>query len=101
MAARPKQARELNATLVFTDEGGFLMLPLLRRTLAPRGRTPVLRHRASHRDKVSVAAALTLSPARGHVSLYYLSRRVRRRRGLRELPARAAPAGPQPAGARA
>ena len=59
------------ASLVFTDESGFLLLPLVRTTLAPRGRTPVLRHRARHRDKVSVAAALTLSPARGHVSLYY------------------------------
>jgi len=47
------------------------MLPLVRTTLAPQGRTPVLRHRARQRDKVSVAAALTLSPARGHVSLYY------------------------------
>ena len=71
MAARQKKAREPNATLAFTDESGFLMLPLLRRTLAPRGHTPVLRHKASHRDKVSVAAALTPSPARGHVSLYY------------------------------
>ena len=59
------------ASLVFTDESGFLLLPLVRTTLAPRGRTPVLRHRARHRDKVSVAAALTLSPGRGHVSLYY------------------------------
>jgi len=60
-----------SATLVFTDESGFLLLPLVRRTLAPRGHTPVLRHRARHRDKVSVAAALTLSPRRGHVSLRY------------------------------
>lgn len=46
-------------------------MPLLRRTLARCGHTPVVRHKASHRDKVSVAAALTLSPSRGHVSLYY------------------------------
>ena len=59
------------ATLVFEDETGFLLLPLVHRTLAPRGRTPVLRHRARHRDKVSVAAALTLSPSQGHVNLYY------------------------------
>jgi transposase len=60
-----------HATLTFTDESGFLLLPLLRRTLAPRGQVPPLRHRARHRDKVSVAAALTLSPAQGHISLYY------------------------------
>lgn len=63
--------RGLGATLVFTDETGFLLLPLVRRTLAVRGRTPVLRHRARQRDKVSVAAALTLSPTRGHVALHY------------------------------
>jgi transposase len=45
-------------------------MPLVKTTLAPRGRTPVLRHRARHRDKLSAAAALTLSPARGHVGLH-------------------------------
>jgi transposase len=46
-------------------------MPLVKTTLAPRGRTPLLYHRARHRDKVSAAAALTLSPVRGHVGLYY------------------------------
>jgi transposase len=71
LAARQKKVREEAATLGFTDESGFLLAPLTRRTLAPRGHTPVLRQRARHRDKVSVAAALTLSPRRGHCSLYY------------------------------
>jgi transposase len=38
------------------------MAPLLRTTLAPRGRTPVIEQRAHHRDKVSVAAALWKAP---------------------------------------
>lgn len=59
---------ERGASLVFTDESGFLLLPLVRSTLAPRGKTPLLGHRARHRDKVSVAAAL---PLRGQVNLYY------------------------------
>jgi len=71
MAAHQKKAARSRATLIFTDESGFLLLPLVRRTLAVQGHTPVLSHRARHRDKVSVAAALTLSPAQGHVSLYY------------------------------
>jgi hypothetical protein len=71
VAAHQKKVRDRSATLIFTDESGFLLLPLVRRTLAARGHTPVLRHRARHRDKVSVAAALTLSPTRGHVSLRY------------------------------
>ena len=49
-----------------------MMAPLLRTTLAPRGRTPRLEHRASHRDKVSVAAALWRAPGpAGLVRLAY------------------------------
>jgi predicted ATP-grasp superfamily ATP-dependent carboligase len=71
VARHQKKAAGRRASLVFTDESGFLLLPLVRRTLAPRGHAAPLLHRARHRDKVSVAAALTLSPARGHVSLHY------------------------------
>jgi putative transposase len=46
------------------------MAPLLRTTLAARGRTPRLEQRASHRDKVSVAAAVWKTPGRGLVRLY-------------------------------
>lgn len=46
------------------------MAPLLRTTLAPRGRTPRIEQRASHRDKVSVAAALWKTPT-GLVRLAY------------------------------
>lgn len=71
MAAAEKKIVERHASLIFTDESGFLLLPLVRRSLAPIGQTPVLRHRARQRDKISVAAALTLSFAQGHVSLYH------------------------------
>lgn len=71
MAPHQKKARELNATLAFSDESGFLLAPLARRSLARKAHTPLLRQRASQRDKVSVAALLTLSPVRGHISLYY------------------------------
>ncbi len=47
------------------------MAPLLRTTLAPRGRTPRIGQRASQRDKVSVAAALWKTPGRGLVRLAY------------------------------
>jgi hypothetical protein len=73
LAARQKNARDLGATLGFSDECGVLLLPLVRTTLAPRGLTPVLEHRARHRDKVSAAAALTLSPALGRVNLHCLA----------------------------
>jgi transposase len=47
------------------------MAPLVRRTLAPAGHTPVLKQKASHRDKVSLAAALCLSPRKGRPSLRF------------------------------
>jgi transposase len=62
---------ERGATLGFTDESGFLLMPLVCPTLAPRGHTPRLIHRARQRDKVSVAAALTLTPTRGLIGLHY------------------------------
>jgi len=70
-----RRAADAGATLGFTDEAGFLPLPLIRTTLAPRGQTPILAHRAHHRDKLSVAAALALSPPgrRGNVGLHCMT----------------------------
>ena len=53
------------------DESGLLMGPLLRRTWAPKGQTPSLTQRGAHRQKVSVAAAVWLSPRRDHLGLYF------------------------------
>jgi len=53
------------------DESGFLMSPLVRRTLAPRGHTPILKTKGAHREKVSVVAALTISPRRHRLGLYW------------------------------
>lgn len=53
------------------DESGFLMSPLVRRTLAPRGCTPILKAKAAHREKVSILAALTISPQRHRLGLYW------------------------------
>jgi transposase len=53
------------------DESGAMMAPLVRRSLAPRGQTPVIKHRASHRDRVSLIAALSLSPKRRHLGLHF------------------------------
>jgi transposase len=53
------------------DESGLLMAPLLRRSWAPRGEPPALPRKANHREKVSVAAALWLSPARDRLGLAY------------------------------
>ena len=48
-----------------------MMGPMLRRTWAPAGRTPALTQRGAHRQKVSVAAAVLVSPRRDRLGLYY------------------------------
>jgi transposase len=61
----------MGAHLLLIDESGLLLSPLVRRTLAPRGQTPILKHKAKHREKVSSIAALSISPKRGHLGLYF------------------------------
>jgi hypothetical protein len=52
-------ARRRRACLVFLDESGVSLLPNVRRTWAPRGRPPLLRHHFNWK-RASMAAALTL-----------------------------------------
>ncbi len=47
------------------------MAPLVRRTWAPRGQTPILYQRTRAHDKVTVIGALTVSPGRNRVGLYF------------------------------
>jgi hypothetical protein len=61
----------VNGWLVFIDESGLLLLPLVRRTWSRRGQTPVLRHRGGNLKKVSAIAALCVSPDRRKVRLYF------------------------------
>ena len=44
LAAGKKNARRRKAWIVFLDESGFSLIPSVRATWAPRGRTPVLVH---------------------------------------------------------
>jgi hypothetical protein len=54
---------------VFVDGSGFLLIPTVRRTWAPRGETPYLRHRYRH-DRLSVCSGVAVSPARRQIALY-------------------------------
>jgi transposase len=58
------------AHVVFLDESGFQLTPSLRRTLAPRGQTPVL-DAWDRRDRISAISCLTLSPVAGRPGLYF------------------------------
>ncbi|HMB05686.1 MAG TPA: IS630 family transposase [Isosphaeraceae bacterium] len=66
-----KKARRQGAHIALIDESGLMMAPLARRTWAPRGQTPALAQCGAHRKKVSVAAALWLSPRRDRLGLYF------------------------------
>ena len=63
LAAHQKNARRLNATVVFYDESGFMLRPLVRRSWAPRGQTPIIRC-WDRRDRLSVIGAITVPPSR-------------------------------------
>ncbi len=71
MAADQKKGRRLRAHLVVLDESGLLLAPLVRRSWAPRGHTPVFYQRLRYREKVSMIAALTVSPRGRRVGLYF------------------------------
>lgn len=64
-----KKASYLGAHLVFADESGFLLIPNLKRTWAPKGETPIIRH-SFRRTKVSAMTALAVSPKRKQIALY-------------------------------
>ena len=52
-----KNAKKLRAWIVFLDESGISQKPPVRRTWAPRGRTPVLAH-AFNWKKLSICSAV-------------------------------------------
>ena len=64
-------ARKEDAHIVLSDETGVLMAPLVRRSLAPRGETPILKHKGARREKVSISAAFALSPRQHRPGLYF------------------------------
>lgn len=65
-----REAWRRKAYLVFLDESGFFLTPTVRRTLAPRGKTPVLTA-WDRRDKWSAISCITVSPAARRPGLYF------------------------------
>jgi transposase len=61
LASGEKRARRQHALIVFEDESGVSLLPAVRATWAPRGQTPVLRHRFNWK-RLSLAGALAYEP---------------------------------------
>jgi transposase len=65
-----RRARRRKAHLVFLDESGFMLTPTVRRTLAPRGETPILKSWDRH-DRISAISAVNISPKRRQLGLYF------------------------------
>ena len=60
--------------MVFLDESGLMLQPLVRRTWAPVGRTPILCCWQRH-DRLSLISAFTISPVRQHLGVYWIAHR--------------------------
>jgi transposase len=65
-----REAWRRQAYLVFLDESGFFLTPTVRRTLAPRGKTPIL-DAWDRRDRWSAISCVTLSPVAARPGLYF------------------------------
>src|ERR1700687_5831520 len=66
-----RQAYQRHARIALLDESGFMLSPVVRRTLAPRGQTPILDCSDRH-DRISVISAITLSPQARRVGLHFM-----------------------------
>jgi transposase len=71
VARDPKKGAEEGAHLVLIDEAGLFLNPLVRRTWAPVGKTPLLEAWGRHRDKVSAIGAVTVSPVARRLGFYF------------------------------
>jgi transposase len=58
------------AHLIFLDEAGFMLTPTVRRSLAPKGKTPLVKAFQRH-DRLSAISCVTLSPQEEVPGLYF------------------------------
>jgi transposase len=65
-----RDAQRRGAHLVFMDESGFMLTPTVRRTWAPRGRTPVL-DAWDRRDRISAISSISVSPKTRQLNLHF------------------------------
>lgn len=74
LARGKKNARRQRAWLVFEDESGVSQQPVVRRTWAPRGHTPVLTHTRANWQRLSVAGALAFRWDARRTRFYFQTR---------------------------
>lgn len=71
----PEQTKRLHnearkAHIVFIDECGFMLAPLIKRTWALSGHTPVIKIAEPH-GRISAIGAITISPTRSRFGFYF------------------------------
>src|SRR6266436_1079438 len=74
LAAGKKNARRRHAWIVFEDESGISQQPVVRRTWAPRGQTPVLTSTGANWQRLSVAGALAFRWDARRTRFYFQTR---------------------------
>jgi len=70
MGSGKKKSQEKGWPIVFIDESGYMLQPLVRRTWAPKGETPILQSWSRH-GRWSVIAGIGFSPVRGLPRLFF------------------------------
>jgi transposase len=70
VAAGKKSARRRGAWIVFQDESGVSLTPVVRATWAPKGHTPVLRHKFNWK-RMNMSAALCYRADRSAADLVF------------------------------
>jgi transposase len=65
-----RDAYRRKAHLIFLDEAGFMLTPTVRRTLAPKGKTPLVKAWQRH-DRISTISCVTLGPDEKFPGLYF------------------------------
>jgi putative transposase len=74
LAEDSKKARDGHAHLVLIDETGLFLNPLVRRSWAVCGQTPLIGGDGGHRRKVSAIGAISVSPRTRRLGLHFDTR---------------------------
>jgi transposase len=70
VAGDKKSARRRRAWIVFQDESAVSLVPSVRATWAPKGKTPVLRHKF-RKQRLSMSAAVCYAPDKERTRLLF------------------------------
>jgi len=70
MGQSEKKSRDHGWYIVLIDESGYMLQPLVRRTWAPRGETPILYSWDRH-DRLSAIIGITVSPVQHRLGLHF------------------------------